>query len=249
MANDEGAPENSAQQGSMDRLVGALVSPRATFASIAARPSWLWPLVLLIVLNVALTYSYGRRVGWRGFIEKQFARSTRIAALSPNQRAQALDRAVRTAPMFGYGGGTIGTVIVLAVIAGIFVGAFNIIFGTSIRFGASFGIAAHAFLPEVVRGLLGIVIVLTKPPEGVDLQNLVASNVGVFLPIDAAQWLRVLAGSLDVFAFWTLALLAIGYSAAGSSRKVSFGSALAVVIVLWLVYLAGAVGVTAMFTT
>lgn len=247
MSNGERVPETAAGAGPMGRLVGALISPRQTFASIAAKPSWLWPVILLIALNVILTFSYGRRVGWRGFMEKQYANSSRFTALSPEQRAQALDRAVRVAPAFGYIGGTVGTGIVLVAIAGIFLGAFNIIFGTTIRFAASFGIVVHAFLPQVLRGLLGLVVVLTKPPEGVDLQNLVASNAGAFLPVGASPWLKVLAGSLDVFSFWTLALLAIGYSAASAPKKLSVGSALAVVLALWIVYLAGVVGITAMF--
>jgi hypothetical protein len=247
MPNGEEARETTAGEGSAGRLVGALVHPQSTFASIAAKPSWLLPLILLIALNLALTFTYGRRVGWRGFMEKQYANNARLAELSPQQRAQAINRAVRIAPVAGYIGGTVGTIIILLAIAGLFLAAFNIIFGATIRFEASFGVVVHAFLPQALRGILGLVVVLTKPPEGMDLQNLVASNVGAFLPAGASQWLKVLAGSLDVFSFWTLALLAIGFSAASSPRKLSVGTALAVVLALWVVYLAGAVGFTALF--
>ena len=71
------------------------------------------------------------------------------------------------------------------------------------------------------------------------------SNVGSFLPSGLPLWLQTLANSLDVFVFWIIALLAIGYTAASSSRKMKFGSSLAVVVVIWLVFLLGWVGVMA----
>jgi hypothetical protein len=48
----------------------------------------------------------------------------------------------------------------------------------------------------------------------VDLQNPVASNPGAVLPDDTSKWLVALLSSVDIFAIWTMILLAIGFSAA-----------------------------------
>jgi hypothetical protein len=89
-------------------------------------------------------------------------------------------------------------------------------------------------------------VILLKPPDMVDLDNLLASNPGAFLSSDAAKWLVVLLGSLDLFVIWTLLLQAVGYTAA-NPRKISFGRALATLIVVWILWIAVKVGWAAAF--
>lgn len=247
MANEERNPEAAEETGSFGRVVGAVVNPRSTFESIVRKPTWLLPVLLLLVINVVLTFSFSHRVGWRGFMEQQLARSSRYAQMSPVQQQQVLNRQVRIAPLAGYIGGTVGTLLVMLAIAGIFLAAFNIVFGSGIKFRQSLGITTHAFLPEIIYGLLGVIVVWVRPPQGVNLQNLVMSNVGAFLPSSVPVWLMRLGTSFDLFSFWTIALLAMGYTAASSSRKLRFGSALAVVVVIWLIYVVSTVGFTAVF--
>ena len=227
------------------RVIGVLIGPRRTFAAIVEKPDWLLPLVLLVVIGVATVFSFGRRVGWVGIVTKQLAGNSRIAQLTVQQQAQAIARAAALAPTVAYIETTAGAVILLLVVAGIFLGAFNIVFGAKIRFGQSFSIAAYGFLPEALKGLLALVVMWVRPPEGIDLQNLVMSNVGAFLSSGAPAWLRLLASSIDVFSFWTMGLLAIGFAAAGASQKVSAKAALALVFALWFVYLIVVVGLTA----
>jgi hypothetical protein len=239
--------ETPSRESGISRAIGAIVSPRQTFESIARRPTWLFPVLLVIILNVVLLFSFSHRVGWRATIEKQMATSSRMAQLTPQQQQQAMARAERIAPIGAAAGATIGFVIILLAMSLIFLGAFNIIFGAGIRFKQSVSITAYAFMPGALRGLLGLLIVWVRPPEGVTLQNLVMSNVGAFLPTGVPAWLQALGSSLDIFTFWSMALLAVGFAAAGAARKVRFGSALAVIVSIWLVYLLGLVGVTAMF--
>lgn len=245
MASEEGNPETSTETGSFGRLFGAIVNPRPTFESIVRKPGWLLPLLLLLAINVALVFSFSHRIGWRALVEKQVTNSSQFHQLPPAEQHQRLVRSIKLAPLFGYLGGTVGNVIIVLIISGIFLAAFNIVFGSGVRFRQSLGITTHAFLPGVLKGLLGLVIVWVRPPEGVNLQNMVMSNVGTFLPAGVPLWLQTLGNSLDVFVFWIIALLALGYAAASSSRKVKFGSALAVVVVIWLVFLAGWVGILA----
>jgi hypothetical protein len=245
MANEERNPETAAESGSFGRVVGAIVNPRPTFESIVRKPSWLVPLLLLLAINLALILSFSHRIGWRALIEKQVANNSQFQQLSPVEQQQRIARGMKLAPVAGYVGGTVGNVIILLIVAGIFLAAFNIVFGSGIKFRQSFGIATHAFMPAVLKGLIGLAVVWVRPPEGVNLQNLVMSNVGAFLPAGAPLWLQTLGSALDLFVFWIIALLALGFTAASSSRKVKFGSSLAVVVTIWLVFLLGWVGIMA----
>lgn len=245
MATEEQGAESLGRDSSFSRLVGALFNPRQTFQSVAQKPDWVPPILLILLVNVLLVASFTYRVGWRGTVEKQLAKTPAYAQMTPLQQQQAVDRFARLAPIGGYIGSTVGTVLVLLCIALVLLGAFNIIFGTTIKFRQSFSIASYAFIPTVLKGLLAILIVWVRAPEGINLQNMVMSNVGAFLPSAVPLWLQTLGSLLDVFVFWTLALLAIGYVSADRSRKLRFGSSLAVVVAIWFVYLFIMVGVSA----
>ncbi len=233
--------------GAFGRVVGAIVNPRPTFADIARKPSWLVPLLLMIILGLATTAIFSQRVGWRAFMEKQLAQNSRVQQMTPEQRQQLIDTQSKYAPIYGYVGVVIGTPIALLVVAAIFMGIFNATSSAALDFKTSFGVVAHSWMPYVIAALLGILILYLKPPDQIDLQNLVASNAGTFLSSDAPKWLLALCTSLDVFTFWVLGLMAFAYSVV-RPKKIKFGSALTWIVGIWVVLVLVKVGFAAMFS-
>lgn len=240
-------PEAPQQIGALGRLVGAIINPRPTFEDIARKPSWLLPLLLLIILSLSITYIFGKRVGWRAFMEKQLAQNSRVQQLTPEQREQTLETQVKVAPIIGYVFGVIGFPIVVVVIAAIFMGIFNATSSAALDFKTSLGVITHSYTPFVIASLLGVLILCLKPPDQIDLQNLVASNAGTFLSSDAPKWLLALCTSLDIFTFWVLGLMAFAYSAV-RPKKIKFGSALTWIVGIWVVFVLVKVGFAAMFS-
>jgi|SRR5579875_492459 len=248
-ATSAAVPEAPQPIGAFGRLIGALVSPRATFEDIARKPGWVAPVVLLILVNIALTGAFSHRVGWRAFLEKQDEQNSTVRRqmeqMKPEQREQMIERQAKFAPIFGYVGGIIGVPVVLLIIAAIFMGIFNATASANLDFKTSLGIAAHAYLPLALVGLLGILIIFLRPPDAIDLQNLIASNPAVFLGNSAPLWLKTLMTSLDLFTFWVIGLLAFGYSVA-RPRKIKLGTALKWVTGVWIVFVAIRVGLSAL---
>lgn len=240
-------PEAPQHIGAFGRLIGALVNPRPTFEDIARKPSWLAPLLLMIILGLAITYIFGQRVGWRAFMEKQLAQNSRVQQMTPDQRANLINQQVKFAPIFGYVGIVVGTPVAMLVVAAIFMGIFNATSSAALDFKTSFGVVAHSWMPYVIASLLGVLILCLKSPDQIDLQNLVASNAGTFLSSDAPKWLLALCTSLDIFTFWVLGLMAFAYSAV-RSKKIKFGSALTWIVGIWVVFVLVKVGIAAMFS-
>jgi hypothetical protein len=56
-----------------------------------------------------------------------------------------------------------------------------------------------------------------------------------------------LATSLDIFTFWQIALTGIGFSAV-SPKKVSIGKGIAIVAIVWLLYIGAKVAWAAAFS-
>ncbi len=236
MDAEEQAAPGMVPDGAFRRVVGAIFSPRATFESIARKPTWLVPVLLLIALQLCLVASFTYRVGWRQTEEKAQASTSSFRQLTPQQQEQRLEIAIRWAPVAGALGAIIGVPLILVIVAAVSLGVFNVIFGTSIKFSQSFAINAYGGMPGGLRFLLALLIVWVRPPQGVDIQHLVMSNVAAFMPAGAPLWQTTLGSFLDVFALWGIVLMAVGYAAA-SEKKVRFGGALAVLVALWLAFM------------
>jgi Yip1 domain len=245
------SPESAASVSSIGRIFGAIFSPKPTFESIVKRPTWILPLILFSLLSIVTVFIFGQRVGWRSFMIRQNQQNSRLQKqmdqMTPEQRETMLDRQTKIAPIFGYVFGVLGIFIVAVIVAAILMVAFNMMTGGGIGFTTSLGIVTHSWLPGLIGGLLGILVLFLKDPSTIDLQHLVATNAGAFLSDDAPKWQDALLSSFDLFTFWSMILMGIGYSAA-NPKKISFGKALATIVVLWAIFVVCKVGISAAFS-
>ncbi len=93
------APESSSAIG---RMLGALFSPRKTFESIARRPTWLPPVVLACLIALAVVALFTHRVGWRSYLDKQVANSSRFQQLSAEQQQRTMEAQLKWTPRVAY---------------------------------------------------------------------------------------------------------------------------------------------------
>jgi Yip1 domain len=244
-------PAPMSSENSISRIWGVLFSPKATFASIAQKPTWLAPVLLSCVVSLALFYVFGSRVGWQRAVEHNIQNNPITARqmdqMSPEQRQQSINLQVKIFPYAFYGGAIVGPFLGTLILAALFLGLFKLGYGTQIDIRRSMGIVAYAFVPRILKSLVGILVIFLKDPSQIDIQNLLASNPGALLSPDTARWLVVLATQIDFFTFWVMILLAMGYHAA-NSKKVSVGGAFAGIFGLWVIYLIVVVGFTAAFS-
>jgi hypothetical protein len=245
------SPEPAKLTSSVARIFGVIFSPKPTFESIVQRPTWILPLVLIVLVSTLVIFVFSQRVGWRGFMERQDQTNSRVQkqmeSMTPDQREQMLETQTKYAAIFGYVGVVLGTFIVAIVVAAVLLAAFNLIGGAKISFMTSLAIVAHSWVPSIIGGILGILIIFLKDPSTVDIQHLVAANAGAFLPDDAPKWQETLLTSFDLFIFWSMILMAIGYSAT-NPKKISFGKAFGTIVSVWLLYVIVKVGFTAAFS-
>lgn len=238
------APESS---NAIARMLGALFSPRQTFDSIARRPTWLPPVILACLVAFAVVALFSHRVGWRSYLDKQVANSSRFQQLSAEQQQRTMEAQLKWTPRIAYAEVIIAPFAGALMLAAILLGVLNGLGGTRFNFKTSLGIVSYSWMPNVISGLLGIVVLLVKDPATIDLQNLVASNAGAFLADNSPKWLVAMLTPVDLFSFWVMILLAIGYSAA-APKKLSSVKAFAWIFSLWVVYVLVRVGLTAAFS-
>jgi hypothetical protein len=240
-------PQGNSSVNGFSRIIGVVINPKETFGDIAKRPTWLLPIVLIVLVSLAITYIYGARVGWRSLIEKQIDSSSRTSQMTTDQKEKAIDQGAKIAPIIGYGSAVVAIPLVAVIIAGILLGVFSLIASARIEFRTALGIVSHSWVPGLIGGLLGLIVVSVKAPDLIDIENLVATNVGAFLSSDSPHWLLKLGSSLDLFTFWTIFLMALGFSAA-NPKKVSVGKALAIIGGMWVLVVLVKVGWAAAFS-
>ena len=243
--------ETGGSDSSFGRIFGVLFSPKPTFEAIVRRPTWILPLMLLCVCRRGC---HDRdhpacdvaRCDWQEIAKSPKAQK-RLEQLAPEQRDQQLNIQAKYTPYFVYGINVLAPFIVAVVAGAIFMVAFNVVGGTKIAFKTSLAIYAYAWVPGLIAGLLAILVLFIKDPSTIDVKNIVASNPGALLSDDSPKWLVSLLSSLDLFSFWEMILLAIGYRAA-DPKRISFAMALGTVVSVWLIYVLLGVGWNAAFS-
>jgi hypothetical protein len=240
------SPAPSGSDNSFARIFGALFTPKPTFASIVQRPTWIVPVIVGCILFIAVVFAFTQRGGWASFFQKQLADNARVQQMTPEQRENLMEKQVKFAPLFGYFEGVVIPPVAALLTAAVLLGIFNLSGSTQTTFKVSLAIVAFAWSPWLIHGLLSVLIIFLKDPASVDLQNVVASNIGAFLPDGSSKWLVALMGSIDIFAIWTLFLLAIGFSAT-NPKKLSVGKAFALAAGGWIIFVLIKVGLTAAF--
>ncbi len=241
------APEAPEKVSSFGRIVGVIFSPKETFESIARRPTWIVPIILLCIVESCIVGIYGHRVGWRGLIEKQMASNSQFQELPAAQQESRIEIGLKYAPIVGYVEVIAGPFLAALIFAGIFWLIFNMATGAKIGFKLSLAVVSYGLVPAILASLVGILILFLKDPSTIDLQHLIASNARAFLSNDSSKWLVALLSSVDLFLFWEMILLAMGFSAA-APKKISFGGALGWIVGLWVLVVLIRVGFAAAFS-
>jgi hypothetical protein len=236
-----------ARSSSAARILGVFASPGKTFAELAADPHFILCWCVQIVVGLLFAYELMTRVGAYALARQQLMLGTRTQSLSPEQ----LDKAIATAAtVFKYSmwASPVIAIVFMLVMAAIMMGIANFVLGYETRYKQQVSMVSHAYLVQTLVGLLSVgVLALTASPYSFQLNNPMGSNIGFFLDKSTTPaFLYQLATHLDIFSIWIVVLLALGLSKMGG-KKGKFGSALAVVVSLWLLYVLVISGVSAAF--
>ena len=232
------APES--RDSAVGRLIGVFVSPTRTFASISARPTWILPVAIAAGLALPLSELVLSRMNWRAMLTQRMAGSGRT--LNDAQMDAMLEKMRGLAWLWDAFAVMAPVVVTLAV--ALVLWAACQAFGWEVRFPQSLGITAHAFFPATLASVALLVVLWNRDtidPETVG--DVLHTNLGFLVDPKADRVLHGLAASLDLFALWGMGLLVVGLSAAA---KASRARVAALVLSLWVLFVLGKAGVSAL---
>ena len=218
------------------KFAGIFLSPGETFADIARKPDFIFPLIVVVLSTIAVTETMLAKIGMERIIRAQMEQSGRASSMSPEQMQQAVEQGARIGGIIAHispGFVAIGLLIVAAI--GMVI--VNAIFGGAIKFKTAFSIACYANLVGLLGAVMAVALILFGDPDHFNAQSPVPSNPGFFLnPLETSKPLVSLASSIDIFTLWYMVLLAIGFSQAtgGKAKSLSIFFSLFGLWLLWV---------------
>ncbi|HEY1342356.1 MAG TPA: Yip1 family protein, partial [Bryobacteraceae bacterium] len=228
------AEPQPAGMGEFSRIPGVFFEPKKTFEDIARRPTFIVPMVLVILFSLAFTISISQKIGWERVVTQQMAQNPQTAQMPPEQRQQAINMGSKIAGIIAYVGPILGVPLYCLIAAAVLLGIASGIMSAGLKFKQVFAIVAWSGMPGLISALLGIVVMYMKNPDDFNMNNPIAFNVGAFMDPQGSKFAYSLASSIDLFSFWTIFLIATGLKAA-AGKKLSFGGALFAVVLPWAI--------------
>jgi hypothetical protein len=244
MSDDAAAPLVP-EKGLIQNLVGVLLSPREAFTSIVAKPGFWLPLLLQIALAVGFTAVWLHHVDTGEFLKNQLVESGQWEKIPAEQRSGILETQAKIIPIFAWVGALVGGPLAVLVIAAALMFVFRFFYAGEVTFKQAMTLVAYSMLAyALVTTPLLLLVLFLKGDWNLNPQEVLQANATLFLDRDSvAKPLWALAGSLDLFVFWAIWLLATGF---GVAVKRETRSAVWGVVVPWALVVAVKVGFTAL---
>ncbi len=227
------------------RLVDLYTSPAEAFAALVPQARFWTPLAILMALNLGVAAVWLERVDPKAFIESQWEEwgvSDRIALEKRGAILEASTAAFYRDAWLSL----LGVPLLAAGVAGVYLFIFRFFLASEIVYKQSLAIVAWSLAAVgLVQKPLGLLTLALRGDWNLHPEMALESSLASFVDrASAGRALWALAGSFDLFVFWTLLLLITGYRVGG---RHGFGAAALGVALPWTLFVLVKVGFLALF--
>ena len=194
-----------AQPGLLARIVGVVLSPRSTYAAVAAKPRSLGVILAVILVGgTAQGLFLSSEIGQKVTLETQIKAIESFGFNVTDQMYDQMERGMKRAAITGPIGQAIFLPIVIAIESGVLLLVFSLIMGGAAKFRHVYAVVAHS---TVIVALQQIFTFSLSYVSG----KMSSATLGVFVPmLDEKNIVTLFLGSIDLFYVWATISLAIG---------------------------------------
>jgi hypothetical protein len=192
--------------GLLARASGIVLSPRATYAAVAARPRVLGILGLFLGIAISASFLFlSTEVGRDAALDQQIRAIESFGRQVPDAAYQRMEGMVQYAPYFAAVYTLVFVPVAMLVLSGLLIAIFNAALGGSATFKQVYAVAAHSLM------ILGLQQLFVYPVDYAKQSLASPTRLAVFLPfLDEASFAGRLFGAIDWFLIWWMVNLAIG---------------------------------------
>ncbi len=208
------------------RVLQVFTAPTALFDSLKERPVWIDALVVLIGLGLTAQLLIPEEI--RRMIMEQAMAPFIPEGTDPAVVEAQIEAAVNQPPVQTVMTAVLGPPIILLVISGVLLLAFNIVMGGEGTFKQIFSASVHAFYIYTIGGIAVLGLMFLGSEQMV-------LSPGVFLPDSADGFLARWLNGINVFSVWTCVTLGVAVSRIYPERSVAGGAGYLLVLYLLLI--------------
>jgi hypothetical protein len=208
------------------------LSPGDAFAAILGRPRFWLPLLAYLALNLAFTAVWLHQMEPAQFLQNQLEESGKLDRIPPQSRGAALATYSRIIPLMAWATALLGGPLSVVLVALVLLFVFRLLYASEVTFPQAMAVVSYSFLAvHLLSTPLVLLVMGLKGDWNLNPQEALQANPTLLFDRAAvARPVWALAGSMDLFSFWQIGLLALGFSAA--SRR-ELPKALWGVVVPW----------------
>jgi hypothetical protein len=217
------------------RIFGVLLTPRATYASVAARPRVLGMLLFVLLFGAAAIFLFlSTEVGKNAMLDNQVEQMKSFGMNVTEQMIDRLEQGANRQRYFAVAGQMVALPLFAAIIAGLAFAVFNAIMGGDAAFKQVYAIVVHSGVVFSFSQLF------TLPLSYAREKMSSATNLGVFAPfLDENSFAARALGSVDLIVMWWLLSLSIGLGVLYNKRTQPIATTLLIIYVVIGLIIAG----------
>lgn len=229
------------------RLVNTFIAPSKTFTDLRRNASWWAPWILLSIVSVLFIYTISQKIGFEQVSRNQIEHSSRAEQfdrLSPEQQARQLQLSSKIIAGIGYANPAL-LLFFLLIETAVLWGTFKVVASAETSFKTAYAVVMYAALPGVIGAILAIISLFAGVnPEAFDINNPAGTNLAYYLdPETTGRFFRGMASAVDIFSWWSIVLIGIGFAC---TSKVKRSKAITIVAVWYLAFKLLASGLSAL---
>jgi hypothetical protein len=208
--------------------MGVLLSPRATYAEVAARPRVIGALAVVVFISAAAVYAFlSTEVGQRAALDMQMQQAESFGRTISDAQYERIERMAGYSKYFGSVVQIITLPLLALVVAGIAFAVFNAALGGDAIFKQTYAIVVHSGIIIAVQQLF------TLPLDYARETMSSPTNLAVFAPfLDDNSFPARMLGSIDLFVIWWAINVSIGFAVLYRKRT---GPVATTILVIYLV--------------
>jgi Yip1-like protein len=233
-------------RGFLATLLDVFIAPGDAFRAIARRPEWVAPFILAVGVGVAFSAIWTQRVDPYQFMKAQMEESGAGDRIPAEKRGDVLRTQAKFFTVFSWIGPLVFAPLAYVALAGLLLFVYRFFYAADVTFPQSMAVVAWCMAAfGLVLNPLILLVMALKGEWNVDPHSVVqASGAALVDKAATSHVLYALLGSLDIFSFWLIALLSIGYAAVLGTRA---RTAAWPIVALWLVIVLCKCGMAAIF--
>jgi hypothetical protein len=240
-------PQGTPSKSFLSRLIGVVIEPGETFDDIARKPDWIPPMVVLWLVAIVVVETMLLKIGAYQIALQSLQRSGRTTGMGEDQLIQMAEKIVPIVRIQMHVIAVLGAPIFFLAVAGIGLLILNVFFGQHAKFKNVLGVTCYANLPSILSAVMTVAVVFFGDANAFNPQSPSPTNPGYFMnPQTASHAIYAVAGSLDIFTFWFMILLAMGLSRL-VEKKVKTGTVFMTLFGGWLLLVMVKVGLALIF--